>query len=82
MARTSKCTKLSRVLRTLEFQRKRKLTKRERKTGRKAAVQQALREVVTAEPVIFIKKSEFDENRKRSIREMADELYRQDHGGG
>lgn len=78
----SKCTRLSRILRTLKFERTKKLSKGEKKIGRKATINRAVGEIVKAEPVVFVPKAKFDQERKRSIREMADELYRQDHGGG
>lgn len=82
MPKDSRCSRRTRVLRALEHARRKRLTKAERKKGRREVVKEAIAEA-NAEPDIFVSKAKFDQQRqdaRKSLREMADEMYRRDYG--
>jgi hypothetical protein len=78
MPKENRCNHRTRILRALEHARRKRLTKGERKKGRQAVVRDAVKDAVAPQP--FVSKTQFDANRRHSIQEMADEMYRKDYG--
>lgn len=81
----NRCSRRTRILRAIEHARRKRLTKGEKKRGRKSVIKGAIADVASAPPEVFMRKADYDAAKKApklSIREMADKLYKEQYGSG